>query len=100
MGYVEVRGGEVLVRDMTEVLVPGASSGPAEQIVLFRGASLWGGLTTMGTAEMVSVSAEQIVGGADSGGSGRWAAGEFRAEDRTVTVLDPEVLAGGVCPEC
>ena len=60
MGYVEVRGGEVLVRDMTSVLVPGASSGPAEQIVLFRGVSLWAGLTTVGTAEMVSVSAEQM----------------------------------------
>ena len=100
IGYVEVRGGEVLVRDMTTVLVPGASSRPAEQIILFRGVSSWAGLTTMGTAEMVSVSAEQIESDIDLGGSGLWKAGTCRAEDRTITVLDPEVLAGGVGSLC
>jgi len=100
VGYVGVRGGEVLVRDMSAVLVPGASGGPAEQIILFRGVSSWAGLTTVGTAEMVSVPVGQIEGKSDSEHTRRLSTGRWRAGQRIITVLDPELLVNSVCPVC
>ncbi len=100
VGCVEVRGSEVLVRDMTAVLVPGALSRPAEQIILFRGVSLWAGLTTVGTAEMVSLPVGQIECKSDSKNSPPWVTGSWRVEERTITVLDPELLVSSVRPVC
>jgi len=100
VGYVEVRGGKVPVRDMTRVLVPGASGKPAEQIILFRGVSSWAGLTTVGTAEMVNMSVGQIERKSDSEHGFLWARGTCGAEERTITVLDPEILVNSICPVC
>ena len=100
VGYVGHRGLEVLVRDMTAVLVPGASGIPAEQIILFRGLSSWAGLTTAGTAEMVSVPAEQIEDESDSDHTLCLSTGSWRKGQRKITVLDPEVLLGSVSPAC
>ncbi len=100
VGYVEVRSGEILVWDMTAALVPGASPRPAEQIILFRGVSSWAGLTTVGTAEMVSIPVRQIECKSDSENSPPWATGRWQAEERTITVLDPELLVNSICPVC
>ena len=101
VGYVEVRGGKVPVRDMTRVLVPGASGKPAEQIILFRGVSSWAGLTTVGTAEMVSMSVGQAEDKSDCQEQGwRLARGRCGAEERTIRVLDPEILVNSICPVC
>ena len=100
VGYVELRGGKVLVRDMSAVLAPGASPGPAEQIILFRGVSSWAGLTTVGTAEMVSVPVRQIEHKLDSEHPRRLSTGSWRAGQRTITLLDPELLANSVRPAC
>ncbi len=100
VGSVELRGLEVLVRDMTAVLVPGASGAPAEQIILFRGLSSWAGLTTAGTAEMVSVPAEQIEDESDLGYTLRLSTGSWRTGQRTITMLDPELLVSSVRPLC
>jgi chemotaxis signal transduction protein len=100
VGYVGHRGLEVLVRDMTAVLVPGASGVPAEQIILFRGLSSWAGLTTAGTAEMVSVPAEQIEDESDSDHILCLSTGSWRTGQRRITVLDPELLLSAVRPAC
>ena len=101
VGYVDIRGGKVLVRDMSSALVPGASGKPAEQIILFRGVSSWAGLTTVGTAEMVSMSVGQGEGKSDCQGQGwRWARGKCGAQERTIRVLDPEALVSSVRPVC
>ena len=99
-GYVAVHGGQVPVRDMSAELVPGASRWPAEQIVLSRGVSSWAGLTTAGTAEMVSIPMGQIERKLDSEHSSRWTTGTLRAEQRTITLLDPELLVNSVCTVC
>ncbi len=98
IGYVQVRGREVLVWDMTAALVEGSANGPAEQIILFRGVSSWAGLTTVGTAEMINIPEGQIDRKLDSEHAHRWATGTYRAEERTITVLDPELLVSSVYP--
>ena len=101
VGYVDIRGGKVLVRDMSSALVPGAPGKPAEQIILFRGVSSWAGLTTVGTAEMVSMSVGQAEDKSDCQEQGwRLARGRCGAEERTIRVLDPEILVNSVCPAC
>ncbi len=100
VGYVDLRGSEVLVRDMTALLVPGVSGAPAEQIILFRGLSSWAGLITAGTAEMVSIPVRQIESKSDSDHTIRLSTGSWRTGQRTITVLDPELLANSVCPVC
>ena len=100
VGYVDLRGSEVLVRDMTALLVPGASGAPAEQIILFRGLSSWAGLTTAGTAEMVSIPVGQIESKSDSDHTLRLSTGSWRTGQRTITMLDPELLVSSVRPLC
>ena len=100
VGYVDLRGSEVLVRDMTALLVPGSSGAPAEQIILFRGLSSWAGLTTAGTAEMVSIPVEQIESESDSDHTLRLSTGSWRTGQRTITMLDPELLVSSVRPLC
>ena len=100
VGYVALHGSEVLVRDMTALLVPGASGAPAEQIILFRGLSSWAGLTTAGTAEMVSIPVGQIESKSDSDHTLRLSTGSWRTGQRTITMLDPELLASSVRPLC
>ncbi len=100
VGYVDLRGSEVLVRDMTALLVPGASGAPAEQIILFRGLSSWAGLTTAGTAEMLSIPVGQIESKSDSDHTLRLSTGSWRTGQRTITMLDPELLVSSVRPLC
>lgn len=100
VGYVDLHGSEVLVRDMTALLVPGASGAPAEQIILFRGLSSWAGLTTAGIAEMLSIPVGQIESKSDSDHTLRLSTGSWRTGQRTITMLDPELLVSSVRPLC
>ena len=88
MGCVKVRSSKVLVRDLTALLVPGALAGPAEQIILFRALTAWAGMTTAGTAEMIPVPASQL--------ALNNTVGTYQIDQRTITLLDPELLLSSV----
>ena len=96
VGSVQFHGSEVLVRDMTALLVPGASAGPAEQIILVRGLAAWAGLTTPGTAEMVTMPVAKL----DLDHTSPLSTGSWRTAQRTITMLDPELLVSSVRPLC
>ena len=100
LGCVEARGQKVLVRDMTDALVPGSASKPAEQIIVLRGAKSWAGLITASTAEILDIAQEQIKSKQALDNSKKWIKGTCQIEGRTVTVLDAEALVesiGNVC---
>jgi len=97
-GWVEVHGQEVLVLDITRTLVPGTHSGSPQQIILLRAGASWTGLTTAGTSETISVPAERMQHVCDSPDSSPWAMWTFRADGRTITVLDPDQFVGDLCP--
>ena len=100
MGIAETRGEDVLVRDMSVVLVPGSASRPAEQIIVLRGAKFLAGLITASTAEMVSIAKERIGGVGDSRDSSEHVKGTCQIWGRTVTVLDAEALVENIVGSC
>lgn len=97
-GWLEIQGQEVLVLDMTQTLVPGAQSAPPQQIILLRAATSWMGLTTTGIPETISMPTEQIQQISDTPNSSPWAMWTCQADQRTITVLDPDKLVGDLCP--
>ena len=97
-GWVEVHGQEVLVLDITQTLVPGAHNGSPQQIILLRAGASWTGLTTAGTPETINIPAEQMQRTCELPDSSRWAMGICRADGRTITMLDPDLFVGDLCP--
>ena len=96
-GWLQLHGQEVLVLDMTQILVPGAPAAKAEQIILLRAGESMTGLITTGTSETVSAAAEQLEQVADTVGAPQWSLGLYRADGRTTTVLDPRMFANSLC---
>lgn len=97
-GWLELQGQEVLVLDMTQTLVPGADSDAPQQIILLQVGHSLTGLITTGTSETITIAAGQVEQPSDSPGSAGWALGVCRADGRTITVLDPQMFVGSLCP--
>ena len=97
-GWLEIQGQEVLVLDMTQVLVPGAGRASPEQIILLRAGTSWTGLITAGTSETINIPAAQIEQPCDSADVPRWAMGTCRVAGRSITVLDPDRFVENPCP--
>ena len=97
-GWLDVQGQEVLVLDMTQTLVPGAQSAPPQQIILLRAGTSWMGLTTTGIPETISVPTEKIQQIFDQPTGSAWAMWICQADQRTITVLDPDKFVGDLCP--
>ena len=96
-GWLELQGQEVLVLDMTQTLVPGAPAAKPQQIILLRAGDSMTGLITTGTSETVSMPTEQFEQLADTAAAPQWSLGLYRADGRTITVLDPRMFANSLC---
>ncbi|NIA06695.1 MAG: hypothetical protein GWP14_03505 [Actinobacteria bacterium] len=97
-GWLDVQGQEVLVLDMTQTLLPGAHSASPQQIILLRAGASWMGLATTGIPETISVPTDKIQQIFNRSTGSPWAMWTCRADQRTITVLDPDKFVGDLCP--